>query len=66
MSRNSIPSRPKAALPPPVAARSTFGEIADAVGPIRETFEQAIGDHPLRAAAVSLALGVLVGWLIKR
>ncbi|QEH39300.1 hypothetical protein OJF2_79150 (plasmid) [Aquisphaera giovannonii] len=67
MSRNLNPPRPRAAaMPPGDAARGTLGEIAAAVGPIRQTFEQAIGDHPLRAAAVSLAVGVLLGWLIKR
>ncbi len=47
-------------------ARRAFKEIREAINPVRHFLEQAIGDHPVQAVGVSLAMGVLLGWLIKR
>jgi len=47
-------------------ARRAFSEIGQTIGPIRHFVEQAIADHPIQAVGLSLAMGVLLGWLIKR
>lgn len=38
----------------------------DALNTWKQRIERAAGDHPLPSLAVALALGVFVGWLIKR
>ena len=43
-----------------------FGEVRQVIGPVRYFLEQAIADHPVQAVGLSLAMGVLLGWLIKR
>jgi ElaB/YqjD/DUF883 family membrane-anchored ribosome-binding protein len=47
-------------------ARRAFDEVRQAIGPVRHFLEQAISDHPVKAVGLSLAMGVLLGWLIKR
>jgi ElaB/YqjD/DUF883 family membrane-anchored ribosome-binding protein len=47
-------------------ARHALGEMRDAIEPVQHSLEQAIVDHPVKAVAAALALGVFLGWLIKR
>jgi hypothetical protein len=47
-------------------AQHALRELGHTLDPVRTTFEQAISDHPVKAGVLSLALGVLLGWLIKR
>jgi len=47
-------------------ARRAFDEAREVIGPVRHFLEQAIADHPIQAVGLSLAMGVLLGWLIKR
>jgi len=48
------------------SARGAVDDVQDAIGPYRQTLEDAIMSHPVKAVGVSLAVGVLLGWLIKR
>jgi ElaB/YqjD/DUF883 family membrane-anchored ribosome-binding protein len=41
-------------------------DMRHAIGPVQHSLEQAIVDHPVKAVGLSLALGVFLGWLIKR
>jgi ElaB/YqjD/DUF883 family membrane-anchored ribosome-binding protein len=47
-------------------ARHAISEVRGTIGPVQHTLEQMIADHPIKAVGVSLALGVFLGWLIKR
>jgi len=47
-------------------ARRALDEVRQVIGPVRHFLEQAISDHPVKAVGVSLAMGVLLGWFIKR
>lgn len=47
-------------------AREAFDQVGDYVDPYRQTLEDAIVSNPVKAVGVSLAVGVLLGWLIKR
>jgi ElaB/YqjD/DUF883 family membrane-anchored ribosome-binding protein len=47
-------------------ARQAYDQIEDAIEPYRQTLEDAIVSNPVKAVGVSLAVGVLLGWLIKR
>lgn len=46
--------------------RRALYEARQAVGPVRYLLEQAIVDRPIPAVGLSLAMGVLLGWFIKR
>lgn len=47
-------------------AQRAWSDMEDAAGPYRDSFETAVSSNPLKAIVASLAVGVLVGWLIKR
>jgi len=47
-------------------AQRAWGEMEDAAAPYRDSFEHAVTSNPVKAVAVSLAVGVMLGWLIKR
>lgn len=47
-------------------ARIALDELAQTIDPVRRSFEKAVGDHPVKALVVSLTVGVVLGWLIKR
>lgn len=47
-------------------ARDAYEQASDYIDPYRQTFEDAIVSNPVKAVAASLAVGVLLGWLIKR
>jgi ElaB/YqjD/DUF883 family membrane-anchored ribosome-binding protein len=47
-------------------ARHALDEMRHAIGPAQHSLEQAIVDHPVKAVGLSLAMGVFLGWLIKR
>lgn len=47
-------------------AQRAWSDMEDAAGPYRDSFESAVSSNPLKAIVASLAVGVLVGWLIKR
>jgi ElaB/YqjD/DUF883 family membrane-anchored ribosome-binding protein len=47
-------------------ARHALDEMRHAIGPVQDSLGQAIADHPIKAVGVSLAIGVFLGWLIKR
>ena len=47
-------------------AREAYDQVGDYIGPYRQTFEDAVVSNPVKAVGVSLAVGVLLGWLIKR
>lgn len=47
-------------------ARDAYEHASDYIDPYRQTFEDAIVSNPVKAVAASLAVGVLLGWLIKR
>jgi ElaB/YqjD/DUF883 family membrane-anchored ribosome-binding protein len=48
------------------SARGAVDDVQDAIDPYRQSLEDAIMSHPVKAVGVSLAVGVLLGWLIKR
>ena len=48
------------------SAQNAFGEMEEAITPYRRSLEDAIVSNPVKAVGVSLAVGVLLGWLIKR
>lgn len=48
------------------SARGAVDDVQDAIGPYRQSLEDAIVSNPVKAVGVSLAVGVLLGWLIKR
>jgi len=64
VNRQLAPSRSVGA--PLDEARRAFDEARQTIGPVRHFLEQAIADHPIPAVGLSLAMGVLLGWLIKR
>jgi ElaB/YqjD/DUF883 family membrane-anchored ribosome-binding protein len=47
-------------------ARHALETARRSIGPARRSLEQTISAHPIKAVGFSLALGVFVGWLIKR
>jgi ElaB/YqjD/DUF883 family membrane-anchored ribosome-binding protein len=47
-------------------ARQAVVDRRHAIGPVQHSLEQAIVEHPVKAVGLSLALGVFLGWLIKR
>lgn len=47
-------------------ARRAWGEMEDRAAPYRDSFEGAIASNPIKSVAVALAVGVMLGWLIKR
>ena len=48
-------------------ARDVYGDVMDEyIGPYRQSFEDAIVSNPVKAVGAALAVGVLLGWLIKR
>lgn len=47
-------------------AQRAWDEMGEAAAPYQRSFEDAIASHPVKAIAASLAVGVLLGWLIKR
>ena len=47
-------------------ARIALDELAQTIDPARRSFEKTVADHPLKALFISLAAGVVLGWLIKR
>ena len=47
-------------------ARHALKDVRHAIGPVQHSLEQAIVDHPVKAVGLSLAMGVFLGWLIKR
>lgn len=47
-------------------ARQAYDQMEDAIEPYRQSLEDAIVSNPVKAVGVSLAVGVLLGWLIKR
>lgn len=47
-------------------AREAYDHVGDYIGPYRQSFEDAIVSNPVKAVGVSLAVGVFLGWLIKR
>jgi ElaB/YqjD/DUF883 family membrane-anchored ribosome-binding protein len=47
-------------------AQRAFDELRDVIEPVQRSLEQAIADHPVKAVALSLAMGVFLGWIIKR
>jgi ElaB/YqjD/DUF883 family membrane-anchored ribosome-binding protein len=48
------------------SAREAVGDMQEAIGPYRQSLEDAIVANPVKAVGVSLAVGVFLGWLIKR
>lgn len=48
------------------SAQDAFGDMGDAITPYRRSLEDAIVSNPVKAVGVSLAVGVFLGWLIKR
>ncbi|MGO9598015.1 MAG: hypothetical protein ACLP7Q_08465 [Isosphaeraceae bacterium] len=54
-------------LPEPLQeARIALDEIVQTIDPVRRSLEEAVADHPVKALVVSLTVGVVIGWLIKR
>jgi len=47
-------------------AQRAWSEMEETTEPYRRSFEDAISSNPVKAIAASLAVGVLIGWLIKR
>ncbi len=47
-------------------ARQAYEQVEDVIEPYRQSLEDAIVSNPVKAVGVSLAVGVLLGWLIKR
>ena len=47
-------------------AGHALGDLKDRIGPVQESFEQVVSENPLKAIGLSLAIGVFLGWLIKR
>ena len=47
-------------------AQRAWGDMGDAAAPYRDSFESAVTSNPVKSVAVALAVGVMLGWLIKR
>lgn len=47
-------------------AREAFDHAGDQFGDYKHSLEDMIVSHPVKAVAASLAVGVFLGWLIKR
>lgn len=47
-------------------AREAYEHMDEMISPYRQSFEDAVVSNPVKAVGVSLAVGVLLGWLIKR
>ena len=47
-------------------AREVYEQMDDVITPYRKSLEDAIVSNPVKAVGVSLAVGVFLGWLIKR
>ena len=47
-------------------ARLALDEFVQTIDPVRRSLEKAVADHPVKALLVSLTVGVVLGWLIKR
>lgn len=43
-----------------------WDEMEEVAAPYRHSFENAISSHPVKSVAAALAVGVMLGWLIKR
>ncbi len=48
------------------SAQSALGEAGEVITPYRESLEDAIVSNPVKAVGMALAVGVFLGWLIKR
>jgi len=66
MAPNQQLASPGSARQPLEEARRALDEVRQTIGPVRQFLEQAIADHPVQAVGLSLAMGVLLGWFIKR
>lgn len=47
-------------------APGTPGGLKASLEPVRSAVQYVIEEHTFKAAALSLAVGVLLGWLVKR
>jgi ElaB/YqjD/DUF883 family membrane-anchored ribosome-binding protein len=47
-------------------ARHALDTVGRSIGPVRRSLEQTISANPIKAVGLSLAVGVFLGWLIKR
>jgi len=66
MASNQQPAPSRPVAQPLDETLRAFGELRQLIGPARHFLEQAIADHPVKAVGLSLAMGVLLGWFIKR
>ena len=66
MATNRQPASPPPPASPLDEAIRAFDGIVQVIGPVRHLLEQTIADHPVKAVGLSLAIGVLLGWFIKR
>ena len=47
-------------------AQLALDEFVQTIDPVRRSLEKAVADHPVKALLVSLTVGVVLGWLVKR
>lgn len=47
-------------------AQIALDEFVQTIDPARRSLEKTVADYPVKALLVSLAIGVLLGWLVKR
>jgi hypothetical protein len=47
-------------------ASETLDGLKASLDPVRSAVQYVIEEHTFKAAALSLAVGVLLGWLVKR
>jgi hypothetical protein len=57
------PKQAAPAPPPPVYEPQTVGEVATSV---ERRIEDFMGEHPKLTVAAAAALGLVLGWMVKR
>jgi hypothetical protein len=57
------PQSKTASVPPPGSRKSTFGDTAKSW---EYSFENLLAEHPKVTIAAAAAIGIALGWLVKR
>lgn len=66
MNAQPLPDWSSSSRQPLQEARLALDEFVQTIDPARRSLEKAVADHPVKALLVSLTVGVVLGWLVKR
>ena len=66
MNAQPLPDWSSSSRQPLQEARLALDEFVQTIDPVRRSLEKAVADHPVKALLVSLTVGVVLGWLVKR